>query len=284
MLFSGKVAVVTGAASGLGRALAVRLDNLGAILALADIDANGLEETGRLLKNSNYVLHTLDVASRGQVEQFRKVVVSTFGGVDIVINNAGVHISQRLADTTKEDFEWIMGVNFWGVVYCCQAFLPDLMRRPESAIANISSIYGIVSATGQGAYNTTKFAVRGFTEALRHELIKTPVHVMGVYPGGIRTNILRNSKFYVARNIQDSREDYIRNFDIIARTTPDAAAAVILNALSQRRPRCLVGADARILDLAQRLFPSRYWPILEATLYRFARLMIRRSRTLQISK
>jgi len=272
MNYRGKIVVITGAASGLGRALAVRLADLGALLALADIDAKGLNETAGLLRNGNHLLHNFDVANRGDVEQFRDLVVSRFEVVDVVINNAGVNLSQRLAETSQEDFEWLMGVNFWGVVHGSQVFLPDLMRRPESAIANISSIFGIVSAPGQGAYNTSKFAVRGFTETLRHELIKTPVHVMSVHPGGIKTNIVRNTKFYVAPNMKDDHETLIRNFDKIARTTPDAAANTILNALSRRHPRCLVGADARIFDVAQRLFPSHFVPVLWAAFDRIDRM------------
>jgi NAD(P)-dependent dehydrogenase (short-subunit alcohol dehydrogenase family) len=264
MNFSGKVIVITGAASGLGRALAVQLADCGASLVLADLDAEGLTQTGALLKDGNHLLHRLDVANRGHVEQFRDHVVSKFGFVDIVINNAGVIVSQRLADTTVADFEWLMGVNFWGVVHGSQAFLPCLLLRPEAAIVNVSSIFGIVSAPGQGAYNTSKFAVRGFTETLRHELSNTPIHVMCVYPGGIKTNIARNAKFYVAPNMRDTHAAYIRNFDILASITPVTAANTILKALRRRRARCLIGAAASVMDATQRMLPSHYWPVLHA--------------------
>jgi NAD(P)-dependent dehydrogenase (short-subunit alcohol dehydrogenase family) len=269
MDYNGKVVAITGAASGLGRALAIRLADLGALLALADMDEAGLVETGRLLKGGNHLLHRLDVANRQNLEQFRDLVVTKFDFVDIVINNAGVNLSQQLADTSIVDFEWVMGVNFWGMVHGSQVFLPCLMQRSESAVVNISSIFGIVAAPGQGAYNTSKFAIRGFSETLRHELANTPVHVMCVHPGGIKTNIARNARFY-ATSMWDTHEAYIKFFDSIAGTTPDAAANTILKALGRRQPRCLVGPDARILDAMQRLLPSRHWPVIEAAMVRLA--------------
>lgn len=271
MNYDGKVVVITGAASGLGRALAMQLDRSGALLALADVNEEGLKETCSLLKNPNHLPKTLDVSCREDVEQFRDLVLARYNHVDVVINNAGVHVAQRLSDTRLDDFNWVMGVNFWGVVHGSQVFLPSLLGRSDAAIVNISSIYGIAAVPGQGAYNSSKFAIRGFTETLRHELAGTSVHVMCVHPGGIRTNIVRNTRFYVASNMSTDHDAYIRYFDKIARNTPDAAAASILKSLSRRRARCLIGTDARIMDATQRLLPSRYWQVLDTTLYRLAR-------------
>src|SRR5262245_44410387 len=182
---TGKVAVITGAASGIGRALANQLAARGCHLALADIDAHGLEATAAPLRRDDLQVstHALDVADRDAVYAFADQVLAEHGSAHLVINNAGVAVAQTIAELRYDDFEWLMGINFWGVVHGTKAFLPHLLAQGEGHIVNLSSIFGIVSVPTQGAYNASKFAVRGFTEALRQELCLTPIKVSCVHPG-----------------------------------------------------------------------------------------------------
>ncbi|MFZ6048649.1 SDR family NAD(P)-dependent oxidoreductase [Pseudomonas sp. CR3202] len=257
---AGKVAVITGAGSGIGRALANQLAAQGCCLALADIDADGLEATAApLRRDSQHVsTHALDVADRNAVHAFADQVVADHGSAHLVINNAGVAVSQTIAELRYDDFEWLMGINFWGVVHGTKAFLPHLLAQGEGHIVNLSSIFGIVSLPTQGAYNASKFAVRGFTEALRQELCLTPIKVSCVHPGGIRTNIARSARFYRG---MDGRSDAARaaeRFDRLARTSADQAAQTIIKGILAGQPRIMVGADARFLDHLQRLLPANY--------------------------
>lgn len=257
---SGKVAVVTGAGSGIGRALAAQLASEGCALALADINAESLKSLQAELKNRpvRVTTHVLDVASRTAVYAFADEVLARHGSAQLIINNAGVSVSQTVAELTYEDFEWIMGINFWGVVYGTKAFLPHLLANNEGHIVNISSVFGIVSVPTQGAYNASKFAVRGFTEALRQEVAHTGVRVSCVHPGGIKTNIARAGRFY--RDISGSKDAgrAAARFEQIARTTPAAAAQVIIDGIKSDAPRILIGADARLIDRLQRLLPVGY--------------------------
>ncbi|BAN50162.1 SDR family oxidoreductase [Metapseudomonas resinovorans] len=258
--FAGKVAIITGASSGIGRALAQQLAAQGCHLALADIDAEGLEVTTAPLRSPDLRVstHTLDVADRDAMHGFAEQVLAHHGRAHLVINNAGVAVSQTIEEMRYDDFEWLMGINFWGVVHGTKAFLPHLLAQGEGHIVNLSSIFGIVSVPTQGAYNASKFAVRGFTEALRQELCHTPIKVSCVHPGGIRTNIARSARFYQGVDGKSDAGKAAARFDQLARTSAEQAARVILDGIRAGRPRILIGADARFLDRLQRLLPANY--------------------------
>lgn len=261
---NGKVAVITGAGSGIGRALAEQLAREGCALALADIHQENLESLAAELRLAGVKVscHVLDVAQRAAVYAFADEVLAHHDGAQIIINNAGVAVSQTVADLTYDDFEWLMGINFWGVVYGTKAFLPHLLQKNDGHIVNISSIFGIIGVPTQSAYNASKFAVRGFTEALRQELAGTRVSATCVHPGGIKTNIARSARFYrdMAGNRDAARS--AAQFDKLARTTPEEAARVIIDGIKRKQPRVLIGADARLLDRLQRLLPVGYTRIL----------------------
>lgn len=261
----GKVAVITGAGSGIGRALAQKLAQEGCALALADINAESLQSLAATLQGSGVrvTTHVLDVAKRAAVYAFADEVLALYGSAHLIINNAGVAVSQTVAELTYDDFEWIMGINFWGMVYGTKAFLPHLLQNNEGHIVNVSSIFGIIAVPTQAAYNASKFAVRGFTEALRQEVAHTGVRVSCVHPGGIKTNIARSARFY--RDISGNRDASrsAANFDKMARTTPAAAAQVIIDGIKGDQPRIMIGADARLLDRVQRLMPVRYGNIVK---------------------
>lgn len=261
---SGKTVVITGAGSGIGRSLAHRLAKEGALLALADISEAGLAETYETLpvRPAQVNTYILDVSDRQAFYDFADQVNSDFGGADVVINNAGVALSQTIEDMSFEDFQWVMDINFWGVVYGTKAFLPLLRKRPEACIINVSSVFGLIAVPTQGAYNASKFAVRGFTEALRQELSGSSVRALCVHPGGIKTSIARNARFYRAPDGKNERDNAVADFDKMARTTADEAANVIVKALKQGRERILIGTDARIIDWLQRLMPSAYTRVL----------------------
>ena len=259
----GKVAVITGAASGIGRATAVALAREGAKVAAADVDRKGLAETARLIEEIGGTVSTylLDVSSREAVYDFAQEIEVQFGGVDIVINNAGVAQVASITDLTYEDFEWVMNIDFWGMVYGTKAFLPQLTKKGSGHIVNVSSIFGLFAVPTQAAYNSAKFAIRGFTEALRHEMKGSGIKVACVHPGGIKTNILRNARFL--QSVQTTeREQAVSGFDRLARTTPDQAAQTIINGIKKDKPRILIGMDARILDWIQRLMPASYGKLL----------------------
>ncbi len=262
--YSGKVVVVTGAASGIGRALAIKLSDLGAHLALTDVNTDALEETRSLLKGSgNVTTQFLDVSDREAFHAYADQVVADHGAVDMIVNNAGVSVSESIEELTYEDMEWIFNINFWGVVHGTKAFLPHLKTRPEAAIVNVSSIFGIIALPSQGAYNATKFAVRGFTECLRQELEDTNVFVTTVHPGGIKTNIIsngRNRKDISGESIVQEEMDAL--FKKTALSSPRKAAEVILDGVLKNKRRILIGADARIMDRIQRFFPVRYGSII----------------------
>lgn len=252
-----KVAVVTGAASGIGRELARGLAGRGCHLAISDVNADGLMETAGMLADSDVKVttHILDVSDRQQVYRHAQDVVESHGGVHLVINNAGVALGAFLETVSYADFEWIVGINFWGVVYGTKAFLPFLKQQPEGHIVNISSINGIVPNPMNGAYCATKFAVRGFTETLMQELKGTSVHVSVVHPGGIQTNISRDSRF-TAAEAGLSKDEVVNYYERkLFRCTAASAAETILSGVERGRQRIMVGRDARMLDWLRRLFP-----------------------------
>jgi len=251
----GKLAVVTGAGSGIGRALAVKLARAGARLALADLDAVGLAETARLAGGAVFA-SSLDVSDRGAVRAFAEAVGAQ-GGADLVVNNAGISSAGRVVDLTPDTLERTMAVNFWGVVHGTQAFLPQLLARREAALANLSSTFGFMGVPGQAAYCASKFAVRGFTEALRHEVRGTGLRVTVVYPGGVRTAIASRSQvdFPVDPEVLAAAQ---REWDGQRLCTPDAAAEAILDGLRRGRARVIIGGDARLMDRLARWLPERH--------------------------
>jgi NAD(P)-dependent dehydrogenase (short-subunit alcohol dehydrogenase family) len=259
----GKVAVVTGAASGIGRATAVALAREGARVAIADVDRAGLAETATRVKavGGDVSTYLLDVSSREAVYAFAQEIEAQFGGADIVINNAGVAQVATVEELAYEDFEWVMNIDFWGMVYGTKAFLPQLRKKGAGHIVNVSSIFGLFAVPSQAAYNSAKFAIRGFTEALRHEMRGSGIEVACVHPGGIKTNIMRNARFL--QSVQTTvREQAATGFDKLARTTPDQAAQTIIKGIKKNKPRILIGMDARLLDWFIRLLPASYGKIM----------------------
>ena len=272
----GATAAVTGAASGIGRALALELAGHGCDLALADRDEAGLQavaaEIGRDAKRK-VSTHRVDVAEPGQIADFAQAATSAHPALNILINNAGVALLGQFGEIDQAQMDWLFNINFWGVVHSTRVFLPHLARKPEAHIVNISSIFGIIAPPGQTAYVAAKFAVRGFSESLRHELqvANSPIRLSVVHPGGVATNIARNARTGVAVTDNARRAQTIERFDAVARTTPAAAALRIVQGIEKNQPRILIGNDARFMDLLQRLRPGSYWPVL-------ARLIEKRSK------
>jgi short-subunit dehydrogenase len=264
---AGAAAAVTGAASGIGRALALELAARGCDLALADRDEPGLQGVAAEIARAHprkVTLHRVDVAEPEQIEAFAQSAVTAHPGLNIVINNAGVALLGQFTEIDQAQMEWLMNINFWGVVRTTRAFLPQLSRQPEAHIVNLSSIFGIIAPPGQSAYAAAKFAVRGFSESLRHELqmAKSPVRLSVVHPGGVATNIARNSQNGKGVTDNARRAQSIERFDAVARTTPAAAALRIIAGIEKNAPRILIGNDARFMDLLQRFRPATYWPVL----------------------
>ncbi|HEX6394702.1 MAG TPA: SDR family NAD(P)-dependent oxidoreductase [Acidimicrobiales bacterium] len=261
--YQGATAVVTGAASGIGRALALELAGRGANLALSDVNDVDLADTvnrceGAAKGTGKVRGFHLDVADREAFLSHAGEVVSEFGRVDMVFNNAGVSVTATVEEIKWEDFDWLMGINFWGVVHGSKAFLPHLISSGDGYLVNISSIFGFIGVPSQSAYNAAKFAVRGFTEALREEMLmeRKPVTVCCVHPGGIRTNIARSGR--ASRLNEEEKQKMAADFDRIARTSPEKAARTILRGMDRKRPRILIGADAYAIEGMERLLGARY--------------------------
>lgn len=258
----GRVAAVTGAASGIGRGLALALAEEGVALALCDVDAEGLEQTRARVEGAGVkaTAARVDVADRAAVFAWAEQVASDHGRVNLVFNNAGVALGARVARMDLADFEWLMGIDFWGVVHGTQAFLPHLVRSGEGHVVNVSSVFGLIGFPGQSAYNAAKFGVRGFTEALRMELEieRLPVSASCVHPGGIRTAIARKARIGADEEWDGDREQMNAEFERVARITPEAAARIILAGVRRDARRILVGRDARVVSGLQRLFPASY--------------------------
>jgi len=259
---TGKTAVITGAGSGIGRALAIELNRQGCALFLGDIDDAGLAATVKDLPCPEVPAdqHRIDVADKGAIDRWARNISEhrsrkDHAAVDIVINNAGVAYSSRVDACDYAELQWLMAINFWGVVHGTLAFLPLLQEAPQGHLINMSSIFGVIGVPTQSAYNASKFAVRGYTESLRQELRGSRVHACCVHPGGVRTKIARNSR---GGESGLSADDRAAQFESLARTTPEQAAARIIRAIERRQPRLLIGQDARVIDLLARLFPVRY--------------------------
>ena len=261
--FNNKVAAITGAGSGIGQQLAILLAHPGCHLSLSDINAQGLARTTELLSNCPVKVTTqvLDVSNREAVKNWAAATVKDHGSVNLIFNNAGVALGSTVEGASYEDLEWIVGINFWGVVYGTKEFLPFIKQSKDGHIINISSIFGLTSQPTQSAYNATKFAVRGFTESLRQELDieKSGVSSLCVHPGGIRTNIAKAAKMNDSlKTLGMDPAKSSQQFDKLLRTPPEEAARQILNAVLKDKRRLLIGTDARLVDAFQRLFPTGY--------------------------
>jgi short-subunit dehydrogenase len=259
------VIVITGAASGIGRALAIRIAREGvAGVAISDWNETGLLETAAEVEKLGVSVssHVIDVSKLDQVQQFANEVIERHGRVTHLINNAGVGLFGTFEHVSIADIEWLMGVNFWGVVYGCKVFLPTLLKQDEAHIVNISSVFGFIAPEEQTAYCASKFAVRGFTESLRHEYRDTNLHVACVHPGGILTDIARNSK--LGENTPEEwKQQGAKFFDRVARTTPEDAAETIVRGIERKDPRILIGNDAKQISAISRLFPRKYLSVIE---------------------
>lgn len=264
MKLANRVAVVTGAGGGIGRATAFALARRGCHLALADIDGAAASEAARQARalGVRASSHRLDVADRAAVRLLPAEVLDPHGRVDLLVNNAGVALGGSFEQVAEEDFDWLMEINFHGVVRMTRAFLPHLHRSDDARIVNLSSIYGIVAPPGQSAYAASKFAVRGFSNALRHELEGSTVAVSVVHPGGVATAIAHN-----ARVPKDAPEQDIAHGRASAqrllRMPPEQAGEIIVRGIERRRARILVGGDARFVALLERLSPVNYWQLLQ---------------------
>jgi NAD(P)-dependent dehydrogenase (short-subunit alcohol dehydrogenase family) len=266
----GKVVVITGAGSGIGRALALNAADQGAVLALSDWDEVGLMETAELLSAQSHAAGSrevrtdkVDVRDRAALKEYAASVREEFGRVNVVVNNAGVALSGDFAEVSYDDFEWVMDVDFWGVVQGTKEFLPHLIESGDGHLVNISSLFGLMGMPGQTAYNAAKFGVRGFTEALRQEMLiaKHPVQVTCVHPGGIKTSIARNAR--ASKSVDQA--EMAKFFDEkLAKTTPEKAAEIILDGVLANRPRVVVGTDAKLFDLWIRLVGPRYQRVVAA--------------------
>jgi NAD(P)-dependent dehydrogenase (short-subunit alcohol dehydrogenase family) len=259
----GRTAFVSGAASGIGRAVARRLADHGCPVAIADQDETGLEQTAELIAGP-VLARKLDVRDRqAQMAFAAEVAEWAPAPLGMVFNNAGVTTAQGVADGSVEDDEWVNEVNFGGVVNGIRAFLPILQRQDSGVIVNTSSVFGMMGWPFQSAYCASKFAVRGFTESLRHELRGSGVHAVAVHPGGIKTNILRNARYHADPLQRDlSHDDVVAEFEAIARTTPERAAEIIHRGVKAGKSRILVGPDAVFFDALVRLAPTRYFDVL----------------------
>ncbi len=260
-IFEGRVIAITGAGSGIGRALALNLAGRGAKLALADKDAVGLAETKRLLGNRPASTTTLDVTDTAALTAWVDGAAVEFGKLDGIINNAGLSVVAPFADCPRADFDRVMAVNFNGVVEGCRAAIPHLRRTDKAWLVNISSVFGMMGYPTQSAYNASKYAVRGLTEALYLELGLTDPHiaVTRVHPGGIKTNVARNAKQIAGMPGQAMALDSGDAFEKAARTTAEQAAEVIVRGMERRQHRVLIGSDARFIDWMTRLFPVTHF-------------------------
>ncbi len=262
------VVVITGAASGIGRALAVHLAQESiAGIAIADVNEKELKETEKLVNDQNLKLttHIVNVGNEDEMRKFAEDVINQHERATHIINNAGVALGGSVAEVSIEDIRWLMDVNFWGVVYGSKFFLPHLEKEKSAHIVNISSLFGFIAPPGQATYCASKFAVRGFTESLRHELEGTKISVSVVHPGGVSTNIANTAR--IGKNVLLSKEQIAQRRALenenLARTSPAQAAEIILKGIKTKNPRIIVGFDSRLLSFINRNFPKRYFSIID---------------------
>lgn len=264
--FQQKVIVITGAGSGIGRELAIQLAAKGAVLALNDLKEDALAETWELLpEKAQGLMKAFDVGDRNAVENFAAAVRKALGRVDMVVNNAGFTLAiNPIIHSQVEDYERVLRVNLWGVIYGSLAFLPHLREHGEGCLVNISSVFGLMGFPGQAPYNVSKFGVRGFTETLRVEMRGTGLQVVCVHPGGIKTNIARNAE----GGSEAARDRFSQKFDATAKTTAAEAANVIITGVERGKTRIPIGSDARFIDRITRLMPASYERILNKNMDR----------------
>ena len=259
MNIAGKAIVITGAASGIGRALALACARRGARLLLADINEEHLASACAEAAAAGATCHGLRTDTGNEQDLFALAEEAhlRLGGADIVVNNAGVTLVSPVESLTTVDAQWLMNINFWGVVHGCRAFLPQLRQRPQALLVNISSIFAMVSVPTQSMYHAAKAAVRGFSDSLRLELAGSPVQVLCVHPGGIRTRIVRDARIVDLAGVARSADELARNFEGLARTTAEQAALAIIGAIESGQPRLLIGRDAKVADFLYRLAPTK---------------------------
>jgi short-subunit dehydrogenase len=263
----GSTAAITGAANGIGRALAIELAARGCNLALADRDGASLQTVASDIATAHsqkITTHVFDVSDIKAIEAFAKDAVTAHPTLNILVNNAGVALMGTFAEIDLSEMEWLININFWGVVRGTRAFLPHLSLQRQAHIVNLSSIFGIIAPPGQCSYAAAKFAVRGFSESLRHELqvANSPVKLSVVHPGGIATHIARNSRTGSGMTDNERRAKSIERFEAASKTSPQQAALRIIKGIENDEPRILIGGDARMLDLLQRFRPATYWKVL----------------------
>jgi NAD(P)-dependent dehydrogenase (short-subunit alcohol dehydrogenase family) len=259
----GRTAVVTGAGSGIGRAIAVALSRRGCHLALADIDETGLARTAEQIAAQGVRLsqHRLDVSDAQATAAFPDRVVAERGGADLLVNNAGVALGGTFEQIAESDFNWLFAINFWGVVRVTRAFLPLLRLSEEACIVNMSSIFGLIAPPGQTAYAASKFAVRGFSQALRHELKGTRIGVTVVHPGGVATSIAKNAR--APKGVSAGQSEHERRMiESRLKMPPEVAGEIIVRGVERRKGRVLVGSDAKMISIIERLMPVSYWKLI----------------------
>jgi short-subunit dehydrogenase len=270
----GATAAITGAAGGIGRALALEMVSRGvAGLALADRDEGGLKTlAAEIGSRARVTTHKVDVGNADEIKAFAQAAIAAHPSLNILVNNAGVALLGQFTEVEQAQMEWLININFWGVVHGTRAFLPHLAQQREAHIVNLSSIFGIISPPGQTAYAAAKFAVRGFSESLRHELqmANSPVRVLVVHPGGIATDIARNARTGAGVTDNARRTEAIDRFDKVAKKSPAAAAMHIANAVETNKLRLLIGSDAKFAEIIQRLRPATYWTLLGRALQKRA--------------
>jgi short-subunit dehydrogenase len=264
-----RTAVVTGAAGGIGRGIALALGRRGCHVALADIDETALARTAAEVSalGVRASSHHLDVAEAAAVAALPERVSAAHGGVDILVNNAGVALAGTFEQVAAADFEWLMAINFFGVVRMTRAFLPLLHQSDDARLVNISSIYGLIAPPGNTAYVASKFAVRGFSESLRHELEGSTIGVTVVHPGGVATSIARNAKLPAGIDPAEA-EGRRKTFEALLRMRPEDAGEIVVRGVERRHARVLVGADAKRAALIERLMPVNYWNLIRRSLRR----------------
>lgn len=264
LLLENRTALITGAAGGIGRAVAQSLARRRCNLALVDIDPELLREAAATLTATGVRVskHVLDVADAAAVAALPSKVTSAHGGLELLVNNAGVALGGTFEQIAERDFEWLFGINFWGVVRMTRAFLPLLRAADEARLVNLSSLFGLIAPPGQTAYVASKFAVRGFSESLRHELKGTSVGVTVVHPGGVNTAIARNARLHAAISTSDA-ERARSSFQAALTLPPEIAGETIIRAVERRRPRVVIGRDAKVAAAIERIVPVSYWKLLE---------------------
>jgi len=270
MKLHGRVAVITGAAGGIGRGIALACSRRGCSVAIADVNEEGLRETAAMIRGVKVTTHQLDVTDRLAAAALPGAVVAEHGRVDVLVNNAGVAIGGTFEQVDEADFDWLMEVNFHAVVRLTRAFLPLLKQRDSAWIVNVSSLFGLIATPGQTAYSAAKFAVRGFSESLRRELEEagSPVGVTVAHPGGVNTDIARNARppRHITSDEAAAMAEQRDRFQKFLRLSPVRAGEIIVAAVEKEKPRVLVGKDARIGSLIERIAPTGYWNILKRSM------------------